>query len=952
MINHMPSTDVETLMERLKIEAESYRIGRATAPDREGASFHVDGIGMLESRDSPNPSRDTQVPTAIHLKLPDLHEQTELPNLPPVTHESGKLSDLLVYQDRAFIHAAYWAVLHRAPDEGGAETYLKFLRGGASKIEILEFLHDSQEGRSISVSVRGLSRKLFTLKLCKLPIFGRLVRLVAAFWELPGTQRRQRASEGYMHALIEKIQSNTERSIHASNHALHELSDGLNRLTTYAASKASRDSVNTKASGEEMWRLLDEVHSSLQMLQSTKASIDEVSSIRASLSASSSTLKALEASKADLILMDKAYEDFTHALRKKPDRDEVSELVTVAHRDALQASASLTDSKVDRIAFEEFRESLALSLQTKADRHELTALTNYFVSLLETRLTKQDFASLEQSFDAIRSRAETDRALVKVALEELSGSLLDIRNESAARLETALHAGRESLTALARSKADLSALESAHADARLHTDHALHELRQAVTAMSANKADRTALEAILGESRISIGAVRSEHKANLEAAIESVRDSFRAAARSKADQSALESVRVDARLHTDHALGELRQALSAISANKADRTALEVIHGECRTSIDAARNEQKANLEAAIESVRQTFQAIARSKADLSALDAARADARLHSDDSLTELRQAVATISANKADTTALATALGETRTLIDTMSKAAQEALQKALAPVTNQTRDVKRNLIEQERRLSLLLDEARKRLPKPISTRQIKAMLAEDDHLLDAMYASFEDIFRGTREDIKQRQSVYLPYIHAVKAGVAGAPVVDIGCGRGEWLELLGDAGLQGRGVDLNRIFLARCGELNLDVIERDALEFLREQAPNSLGAITSFHLIEHLPHKTLIAVLDAALRALRPGGVAIFETPNPRNLQVGSCNFYLDPTHKSPLPPDLMRYLFEARGFVHIEIKELHPCLDNRITDGAPGVNEILNRFLSSAQDYAVIGKKPK
>jgi 2-polyprenyl-3-methyl-5-hydroxy-6-metoxy-1,4-benzoquinol methylase len=257
----------------------------------------------------------------------------------------------------------------------------------------------------------------------------------------------------------------------------------------------------------------------------------------------------------------------------------------------------------------------------------------------------------------------------------------------------------------------------------------------------------------------------------------------------------------------------------------------------------------------------------------------------------------------------------------------------------------------LIDQERRLGLLLEEARKRLPKPLSTVQLKKMVAEEDHLLDAMYASFEDLFRGSREDIKQRQSIYLPYIRHLKAGLQRSLVVDIGCGRGEWLEILRDEGVQSRGVDLNRVFLDSCRELKLDVVERDAVTYLREQAPNSLGVVTSFHVIEHLSHKTLIAFLDAAFRALKPEGLLILETPNPKNLQVGSCNFYLDPTHRNPLPPDLMRYLLEARGFVQIETKELHPCSpENRITDGAPAVIDTLNRFFFSAQDYAVIGKK--
>jgi O-antigen chain-terminating methyltransferase len=257
----------------------------------------------------------------------------------------------------------------------------------------------------------------------------------------------------------------------------------------------------------------------------------------------------------------------------------------------------------------------------------------------------------------------------------------------------------------------------------------------------------------------------------------------------------------------------------------------------------------------------------------------------------------------------------------------------------------------VLDQDRRLGLLLEEARKRLPKPISVSQIATMLTEEDHRLDAMYASFEDQFRGTRDDIRRRQAIYLPYVQEAKGGSALAPIIDIGCGRGEWLELLRDEGLVAMGVDLNRIFLDGCRGLNLDVTEQDAIEFLRQRKRDSVGVVTSFHMIEHLEHRMLIALLDETFRVLRPGGIAIFETPNPRNVVVGSCNFYLDPTHKRPLPPELSRYLLEARGFSKVEVKELHPCnTEQMVSEGVKEVKDMLNRMFYSSQDYAVIGRK--
>jgi 2-polyprenyl-3-methyl-5-hydroxy-6-metoxy-1,4-benzoquinol methylase len=214
---------------------------------------------------------------------------------------------------------------------------------------------------------------------------------------------------------------------------------------------------------------------------------------------------------------------------------------------------------------------------------------------------------------------------------------------------------------------------------------------------------------------------------------------------------------------------------------------------------------------------------------------------------------------------------------------------------------------------------------------------------------MYVDFEDIFRGTREDIKSRQSVYLPYIGRSPAAQGQYPVLDIGCGRGEFLEILKQQGNKAKGVDKNPVMVERCKELDLDVELADGIEFLRKQKAGQYGAITVFHVIEHLPQAARVTLLDEALRVLRPGGLLILETPNPQNLVVGSCNFYLDPTHVSPIPPDLLRFVVEARGFVNAEIKLLHPVPDyaRPASDSLP---EELVALLYGPQDYSVIAWK--
>ncbi len=234
--------------------------------------------------------------------------------------------------------------------------------------------------------------------------------------------------------------------------------------------------------------------------------------------------------------------------------------------------------------------------------------------------------------------------------------------------------------------------------------------------------------------------------------------------------------------------------------------------------------------------------------------------------------------------------------------------------------------------------------------------KAILAattapKDDHLLDGFYADFESRFRGPREEIKKRQAVYLPVIDQATAGTAEAPVLDLGCGRGEWLESLAELKLIAHGADLNQVFIKENRARGLEVVEDDALAYLRGLQTGSIGAVTAFHLIEHLPFKVLVALIDEVLRVLKPGGAVIFETPNPSNLQVGACNFYHDPTHRNPIPIGLAVALLELRGFTKVSVKELHPYPDTEwVTGGGPRVDGTLNKVLFGPQDYGVIGWK--
>jgi O-antigen chain-terminating methyltransferase len=213
------------------------------------------------------------------------------------------------------------------------------------------------------------------------------------------------------------------------------------------------------------------------------------------------------------------------------------------------------------------------------------------------------------------------------------------------------------------------------------------------------------------------------------------------------------------------------------------------------------------------------------------------------------------------------------------------------------------------------------------------------------LDGLYAALEDRFRGSREEIKERFKVYLPYVEPVRDSV----VIDLGCGRGEWLELLKEVGINARGVETNVVAVEQCRARGLEVVETDLLAHLQSLAGASAGAITGFHIIEHVSIETLVTLIDEALRVLRPGGVAIFETPNPENVIVGSNFFYLDPTHKHPLPSELMQFLFDNRGFDRVEVLNLHPWETGRVA-GEGELAERFNGLFYGPMDYAVVAQK--
>jgi O-antigen chain-terminating methyltransferase len=275
----------------------------------------------------------------------------------------------------------------------------------------------------------------------------------------------------------------------------------------------------------------------------------------------------------------------------------------------------------------------------------------------------------------------------------------------------------------------------------------------------------------------------------------------------------------------------------------------------------------------------------------------------------------------------------------------QALKAQLEKQIDDLIERVQKSRMDIAQQETRLSRLLDgTAHPPAASAVSSQQQR----EEDHLLDSLYYSLEDALRGTPEQIKEEVKVYLPVLE--KAGV-NSDILDVGCGRGEWLQVLREAGIQARGIDTNRILVQQCKDVSLDVEEREALSYLRSLPDASLNVVTAFHFAEHLPLETLVQFLDEAGRVLKPGGLIILETPNPENLLVGSCNFYLDPTHKNPIPVPTMKLLLEARGFRCEDVLKLHAVESTKI-EVKDQLTSHLNHFLYGPMNYAVVARKPE
>jgi SAM-dependent methyltransferase len=197
----------------------------------------------------------------------------------------------------------------------------------------------------------------------------------------------------------------------------------------------------------------------------------------------------------------------------------------------------------------------------------------------------------------------------------------------------------------------------------------------------------------------------------------------------------------------------------------------------------------------------------------------------------------------------------------------------------------------------------------MPPASSPRENAPVVTNAPVIDDGLYVALENHFRGSRDAVAQRQQDYLPMLPSVIS--ASAPLVDLGCGRGEWLKVVRAQGLPSLGVDSNTVCIAECQEEKLEVVQDDLLNFLTHRPDASVGTYTLFQVLEHLPFPVLVDALREMRRTLVPGGRVIAEVPNAKNLRVSAGTFWIDPTHQRPLFPELLLFLATEVGFAQAD-----------------------------------------
>jgi O-antigen chain-terminating methyltransferase len=205
-----------------------------------------------------------------------------------------------------------------------------------------------------------------------------------------------------------------------------------------------------------------------------------------------------------------------------------------------------------------------------------------------------------------------------------------------------------------------------------------------------------------------------------------------------------------------------------------------------------------------------------------------------------------------------------------------------------------------------------------------------------------ARFAERFRGTEEYVRKNQALYRPLFEGRHN------VLDIGCGRGEFLELMREAGVPAKGVDSTAESVSLCREKGLDAAAADLFQYLAGLDEESLDGIFCCQVVEHLPAERLPEMVRLCATRLERGGIIAIETPNPECLAIFASHFYLDPTHTRPVPHPLLAFYLEESGIGGIEVRRLSPAVETM--PSLASLPEEFREAFFGGLDYAITGRK--
>lgn len=306
-----------------------------------------------------------------------------------------------------------------------------------------------------------------------------------------------------------------------------------------------------------------------------------------------------------------------------------------------------------------------------------------------------------------------------------------------------------------------------------------------------------------------------------------------------------------------------------------------------------------------------------------------------------------------------------GEVRRYVDLVAKKQAEFNSRTADILNNLDRKINESVISIDTDFDRKIDEKINNITsslgdnaRPNMSNNDKKESLSSDNIMN--YFLFEEKYRGNIEEIKKRQSMFLEYFEKCKS------VIDIGCGRGEFLSLLKDNSIGAKGIDTNEDMVLFCKRNGLIVVKDDALVYLNSLEDKSLDGIFSGQFVEHLQPNELINIVKLCYDKMIYGTYFIAETINPTCLGTFSTNFYMDLSHVKPIHPETFKFLLESVGFRDVQFKFFSPFHEDvklkdinveRAPEELKKEYEILNQnfnklndFIFGFRDYAIIGRK--